>query len=66
VSDFTNLLANSPRYRDAIAAGASAQGYIQHIAKSGYATDPDYADKLNQILNSATLRAALNVRVAAL
>jgi len=66
VSDFANLLSNSPRYRDAIAAGGSAQAYIQGIAKSGYATDPEYGNKLNQILNSSTLRAALKTRVATL
>jgi len=66
VSDFANLLSSSPRYREAIAAGGNAQAYIQSIAKSGYATDPDYGNKLNQILNSSTLRTALNVRVAAL
>jgi flagellar protein FlgJ len=59
VNDFAALLSNSPRYRDAIAAGGNAQAYIQNIAKSGYATDPDYGNKLNQILNSSTLRAAL-------
>jgi peptidoglycan hydrolase FlgJ len=63
VRDFANLLASSPRYRDAIAAGASAQGYVQGIAKAGYATDPEYADKLTQVLNSGTLRAALTARL---
>jgi len=66
VSDFANLLKNSPRYHDAIAAGGSAQAYIEHIGKSGYASDPEYANKLNQILNSDTLRTALNARTAAL
>ena len=66
VSDFANMLAASPRYRDAIAAGGNAQAYIQGIAKAGYATDPRYGDKLSQILNSGTLRAALTLRVAAL
>jgi len=66
VSDFANLLANSPRYRDAIAAGPNAQAYIQSIAKSGYATDPDYGNKLNQILNGGILRAALTQRITAL
>jgi len=66
VNDFANLLSSSPRYREAIAGGGSAQAYIQGIARSGYATDPDYGNKLNQILNSSTLRTALNVRVAAL
>jgi flagellar protein FlgJ len=66
VDDFAHLLANSPRYRDAIAAGSNAQAYIHSIAKSGYATDPEYGNKLNQILNGGMLRAALIMRVAAL
>jgi peptidoglycan hydrolase FlgJ len=66
VSDFANLLATSPRYREAIAAGGNAQAYIQSIAKSGYATDPQYGNKLNQMLNSGALRAALNPRVVKL
>jgi len=66
VSDFADLLKNSPRYRDALAAGGDAQAYVERIGKSGYATDPDYANKLNQILNSSMLRAALPTRTAAL
>jgi flagellar protein FlgJ len=66
VHDFANLLASSPRYRDAIAAGGSAQAYVQGIAKAGYATDPEYANKLNQVLNSGTLQAALTARPAEL
>jgi peptidoglycan hydrolase FlgJ len=66
VSDFANLLSSSPRYRDAIGAGQSAQAYIQNIARSGYATDPEYGNKLTQILNSSALRSALTVRVTAL
>jgi peptidoglycan hydrolase FlgJ len=66
VSDFASLLARSPRYREAIAAGGSAQGYIQSIARSGYATDPEYGNKLNQVLNGGTLRAALMARLAKL
>jgi peptidoglycan hydrolase FlgJ len=59
VKDFANLLKNSPRYRQAIGAGVSAHGYIQGMGRSGYATDPEYANKLNEILNSGTLRTAL-------
>jgi|SRR5580692_496570 len=66
VGDFANLLKNSPRYRDALAAGGDPQAYIESIGKSGYATDPTYANKLNQILNSGTLQAALTPRTAAL
>jgi flagellar protein FlgJ len=66
VADFANLLANSPRYREAIVPGGSAQSYVASIAKSGYATDPDYGDKLNQVLNSGTLRSALRARLVKL
>ena len=66
VNDFAALLKNSPRYREAMAAGNDPQAYVDSIGKSGYATDPDYANKLNQILNSGALRAALNSRTAAL
>jgi flagellar protein FlgJ len=66
VSDFANVLKKSPRYRDAIAAGGDVHAYIDRIGKSGYATDPEYANKLNQILNSGVLQAALPARTAAL
>jgi flagellar protein FlgJ len=66
VTDFANLLKNSPRYRQAIAAGDDVGAYIAGIGKSGYATDPDYSNKLNQILKSDTLQSALGVRTAAL
>jgi flagellar protein FlgJ len=66
VKDFANLLSNSPRYREAIAAGANAQAYVHGIARSGYATDPEYGNKLNKILNGDTLRTALGARTIAL
>ncbi len=59
VNDFANLLKNSPRYRHAAAAGADAQAYVDGIGRSGYATDPEYAAKLTEILHSNTLRAAV-------
>ena len=66
VNDFANLLKSSPRYKDVIAAGAHAGAYITAMGKSGYATDPNYSNKLNQILGSDTLQSALAARVAAL
>jgi peptidoglycan hydrolase FlgJ len=60
VNDFANLLKGSPRYRHALAAGADAQAYVDVIGRSGYATDPEYGNKLNEVLNGSTLRMALN------
>jgi flagellar protein FlgJ len=66
VNDFSNLLKNSPRYKDVLAAGGNAGAYIAAMGKSGYATDPEYGTKLNQILDSDALQSALTARVAAL
>lgn len=66
VNDFAALLKNSPRYREAVAAGGDAKSYFDAIGKSGYATDPEYADKLNQILDGGALQAATMTRVAKL
>jgi flagellar protein FlgJ len=66
VGDFARLLTSSPRYREALAVGGSARAYVESIAKAGYATDPEYANKLNEVLNSGTLQAALGARLAKL
>jgi flagellar protein FlgJ len=29
--------------------------FVEELHKSGYATDPDYADKIKRIMNGATL-----------
>jgi flagellar protein FlgJ len=59
VSDFAGLIGGSPRYRDAVASGNDARAYVAAIGKSGYATDPEYATKLNDLMNSTTFHNAL-------
>jgi flagellar protein FlgJ len=66
VNDFAKLLASSPRYKDALSAGGDAQTYVASIGKSGYASDPDYANKLNKILNSEPIQALRANRIAKL
>ena len=66
VNDFASLLKSSPRYREVIAAGGNAGAYIASMGKSGYATDPEYANKLNQILHGDALQSAMASRIAAL
>jgi len=66
VRDFAQLLKNSPRYREVVAAGGDVQSYVLGMAKAGYATDPDYGDKLNHILNSGAFQAALVPRTVKL
>jgi len=66
VNDFAQLLATSPRYREAVSAGSDARSYIASIGRSGYATDPDYENKLNQILSSDPIQAVSAGRLAKL
>jgi len=66
INDFAKLLASSPRYREALGTGSDARAYIAGIGKSGYATDPEYSHKLNQILNSDPIQAVPDNRLAKL
>jgi peptidoglycan hydrolase FlgJ len=55
------LLQNSPRYAGALGTGADAQAFGSGLQRGGYATDPDYVNKL--VATVATLR---QLRAAAL
>ncbi len=47
--DYARLLRDNPRYRGAINAGQDARAFAQGLAAGGYATDPAYAYKLEQV-----------------
>ncbi len=47
--DYTRLLRDNPRYRGAINAGQDARAFAQGLAAGGSATDPAYAEKLEQV-----------------
>lgn len=53
--DYAQLMKDSPRYAPVLAAGNSASDFAQGLQRAGYATDPDYADKLTRMINT-TLR----------
>jgi flagellar protein FlgJ len=48
--DYVKLIAGSPRYQSAREAAADPQAYLRGLQRSGYATDPAYADKVLDIL----------------
>ncbi len=50
-SDYANLIAENPRYQQALARGGNATAYIRALAAAGYATDPRYADKVLAIFS---------------
>jgi len=51
--DHSRLLTQSPRYRNTVAKADNAQDFAQGLQRAGYATDPAYAHKLTQVINTA-------------
>ena len=48
-SDYVRLLAHSPRYEAALRSCDDVQAFAGALAQGGYATDPQYAQKLVRI-----------------
>ena len=48
--DYANMLRGNARYQDVVAAGQSAAGFAQGLQQAGYATDPNYAQKLMSVI----------------
>lgn len=51
--DYAHLLKSNPRYQSVIANSQDAVGFAQGLQRAGYATDPHYAAKLKQIINTS-------------
>jgi flagellar protein FlgJ len=54
-ADYARLMKESPRYQQVLRQGQDASSFAAGLQRAGYATDPDYADKLTRIINT-TLR----------
>lgn len=66
-SDYVRFIQQSPRYKTAFQQaegvneqGHSARSYIHGLHKAGYATDPEYTDKVMNVYHGLTLTKALN------
>jgi len=46
VDDYVAFVSHNPRYQKALQSSADAGRYIRELHSAGYATDPDYADKV--------------------
>lgn len=53
-SDYAALIGGKPRYAPVRAAGADIRGWAQALQDSGYATDPQYAEKIISIAQRIT------------
>ena len=54
--DYVDFLKSNPRYGEALQQGDQS-GFIRGLQEAGYATDPDYADKVERVMQSEPLAA---------
>jgi peptidoglycan hydrolase FlgJ len=57
--DYVNFVKSNPRYQQAVDAVDNAKQYIKALQDSGYATDPNYANKIINIYESGIASKAL-------
>ena len=50
--DYARLLADNPRYQQALNQGQNAAGFANALQRGGYATDPAYAQKLQAVIRT--------------
>jgi len=48
--DYANFIQSNPRYENALSVAAIPEKYVASLQQAGYATDPEYASKINKIM----------------
>lgn len=57
--DYVSLIKNNDRYEKALSVSHDPKRYIEHLQEAGYATDPNYADKIMSIYEGDRLTSTL-------
>ncbi len=55
-NDYVDFISQSPRYQKALQHGYDGAAYVRELQRAGYATDPEYARKINRVRNSEQLQ----------
>ena len=58
-SDYADFLGNNPRYESVKNTGGDVAAFANALADSGYATDPRYAEKIQDIFRGPTMKRVL-------
>jgi flagellar protein FlgJ len=58
--DYVSFLKGNPRYQQALEKVDDAKEFLQELQFSGYATDPQYAEKILGILSKGSFEAVVN------
>ncbi|MFT6916782.1 MAG: flagellar protein FlgJ [Motiliproteus sp.] len=59
MQDYVEFVSQSPRYQGALEQAHDARSYTRQLQLAGYATDPDYSNKIMGILDGDLLQNAL-------
>jgi flagellar protein FlgJ len=57
--DYANLLAANPRYAQVLNERTDAAAFARGLQQAGYATDPNYAEKLTRVITGSIMRSGL-------
>lgn len=57
--DYANLLAANPRYAQVLNERSDPAAFARGLQQAGYATDPNYADKLTRVITGSIMRSGL-------
>ncbi len=60
MEDYTAFLADNPRYERVVGNGNDTGAFADALQESGYATDPQYAQKLKNVIESPTMQRVLS------
>lgn len=58
MQDYADLITGSDRYQKAKEVASNPAAYFEELQAAGYATDPNYANKLKQVLQSDAIQSA--------
>ncbi len=58
--DYVNFLQSSTRYRPALDLATDSHRFVSELARAGYATDPDYAEKIIGIVDGEPMARSLS------
>jgi len=58
-ADYTKFILDNPRYQQALERGYDGEAYARELQKAGYATDPNYAKKINRIRSSEPMQSQM-------
>ena len=53
--DYVSFLESNPRYRDVLSVADQPEVFAEKLQEAGYATDPNYGNKIRQIMNRDSL-----------